>query len=318
MTMISTFLGGKKLGIITHIMETTDMNIKHSQNFLTSSNLISQLITKSSIDKTDTVIEIGAGTGNITEEIAKQCKQVIAIEIDQKLIDVLKVKFKDNSIVKIYSGDFLKYSLPSFPYKIFSNIPFNITADVLRKITHSSNPPRDCYLIVQSEAADKFSGQPYAKETLSSLLIKPTFEVSIVHQFRKTDFRPVPNVDIVLLKLSKRIVPVIETQNKQLFEDFISYVFSQWKPTVYDSLKKIFTNTQLLELSHSLRFSRNSTQTQIHFEQWLEIFNYFVVGVENSKKSQVFGFASKQKQSRHKLVKIHRTRTDTNWRLKKT
>jgi len=182
-----------------------EKRIKYSQNFLRSRELIKKLLNKSSICSNDLVLEIGPGKGIITEQLARGCIKVIGVEKDRKLCDGLFQKFRENNKVEIKCEDFLKYRLPAEEkYKIFSNIPFNLTADIIGKITSADNPPEDAYLIVQEEAAQKFSGSLYGKERQYSLLLKPWFEVKIMHHFKRTDFYPVASVEIVLLRIKKR------------------------------------------------------------------------------------------------------------------
>jgi 23S rRNA (adenine-N6)-dimethyltransferase len=156
---------------------------------------------------------------------------VIAIEKDRKLYEKLKEKFSGNQKVEIKHGDFLNWHLPrEEEYKIFSNIPFNLTADIVTKITATFNPPKDAYLIIQEEAAKKFAGLPYGKERQYSLLLKPWFEFKILYHFRNTDFYPIPQVRVVLLQIKKREEPLIEEEQAKLYRDFIVYGFNQWKP----------------------------------------------------------------------------------------
>lgn len=85
-----------------------------------------------------------------------------------------------------YQGDFLQYELPEGKeYKVFANIPFNITAEIIHKITEKNRAPQDAYLVIQKEAAWKYIGYPYYKESLRSLLLKPYFEFRILHSFQK-------------------------------------------------------------------------------------------------------------------------------------
>jgi 23S rRNA (adenine-N6)-dimethyltransferase len=98
-------------------------NLKHSQNFLHSSNLVSQLLKKSSIRPEDVVYEIGPGKAIITLELAKQAKLVVAIEADDRLYSEAKARLQEVSNVVLHHADFLQYSLPKNEYKIFSNIP---------------------------------------------------------------------------------------------------------------------------------------------------------------------------------------------------
>ena len=116
------------------------MRIEHSQNFLHSKKLVSELLDKTNLNDDDTVIEIGPGKGIITEELSKKCKRIIAIEYDNKLSASLKETFSEDSKIQIIEQDFLKYKLPnSGEYKICANIPFNLTADIMKKVLEFEN-----------------------------------------------------------------------------------------------------------------------------------------------------------------------------------
>ena len=223
-------------------------SIKYSQNFLKDISLIKQLIDKSTLNSSDVVYEIGAGKGIITKILASKCKEVIAIETDPTLVEELKKKFSESLNIKIVDSNFLNFDLPKHAYKVFSNIPFNITSDVVRKLIFAPMPPSDSYLIIQKEAALKFSGYPYSSESLFSVLIKPWFKPNLMHTFRKNDFLPKPSVDTVLYRLTKREKPLIEERESQLYKDFVSYVFNRSVPNLKKGLGKIFTNSQLSNL----------------------------------------------------------------------
>lgn len=291
------------------------VSIKFSQNFTVNSALISDLVKQSSITTEDLIYEIGPGTGVITSELARASGRVVAIEIDKNLYDKLKIKFANSSNVEIQYGDFMANLLPKQPYKVFSNIPFNITAPIIKKLTESENPPEDTYLFVQNESADKFCG--VSKETQASLLLKPWFDLSIVYRFKKNDFRPIPNVDIVLFRIEKRNEPLVALSNTQLYKDFVIYSFNQWKPTLKEALRSIFSDTQFTRLSNDLRFSSKAKPTELSFNQWLGLFNFFIKGTDLSKRAIVSGAENKLKAQQMKLDKIHRTRTDKNWKLKR-
>jgi 23S rRNA (adenine-N6)-dimethyltransferase len=164
--------------------------LKYSQNFLKSKNLVVKILELSSIGPQDLVLEIGPGKGIITEELARRAREVVAIEKDKDLFLFLKEKFKNNPKIKILNTDFLKFQLPKFPYKIFSNIPFFITGEIIKK-NHLCKIWRkkfleEAYLIVQKEAAKKFVGQPYAKRNqMVSLFLKPWFELRVIYHFKK-------------------------------------------------------------------------------------------------------------------------------------
>lgn len=288
--------------------EKRDVPLKYSQNFLRDLNLVRLIVSKSSICRNDIVYEIGPGKGIITEVLSSNCKKLIAIEKDKGLYRRLLHKFKGNPRVEIKYGDFLNFNLPAKgKYKIFSNIPFNLTADIVGKITSTGNPPEDAYLIVQKEAAKRFSGLPFAKEQQYSLLLKPWFVVKVIHSFRRTDFYPIPAVDIVLLQIKKRKNPIIKKEESEAYRDFIVYSFNQWKPNLKDALKKVFTSEQFRRLAKDLKFETSARPTDLSFEQWLGLFRYFLTGVIDFKKDLVRGAENKLRKQQAQLQKSHRT-----------
>ena len=289
-------------------------NVIYSQNFTVNPLLVANLIEQSSLTKEDVVYEVGSGTGIITAELAKRCKKVVAIEIDKNLARKLQTKFINVPNVEVREGDFLLYPLTEQKYKVFSNIPFNITAAIVKKLTEAKNLPIDIFLFVQHDAAKKFLGSPNAKETQLSLLLKPIFELSITHQFKRNDFRPIPNVDIVLLRIKKREKPMVEQQNEKLYRDFIVYSFNAWKPNLKEGLKKIFTDHQFLRLAKELDFLSSAKPTDLNFSQWVGLFNFFTKGVDIGKKLLIRGSEDKLRNQQTKLDKIHRTRAAKNWR----
>ncbi|HCI05367.1 MAG: rRNA (Adenine-N(6)-)-methyltransferase [Parcubacteria group bacterium GW2011_GWC1_45_9] len=289
-------------------------SVKYSQNFINNSSLVKSFIQKSSISKNDIVYEIGPGTGTITYELAKLCKKVIAVEIDKNLAQKLKEKFHAVSNIEVRNEDFLTHAVGEKAYKVFSNIPFNITASIVKKLTELNSPPLDAFLFIQFEAAEKFVGEPIAKETQQSLLIKPFFELSVEHQFRRTDFRPMPNVDVALLRIKKRARPLVEAKNIQLYKDFIVYGFNSRKPVLREGFKNVFTGYQFSRLAKDLNFPDSSKPTDLNFSQWLSLFDFFLEGTDESKKLLVRDSESGLKSRQDKLKKIHRTRTAKNWR----
>lgn len=282
--------------------------LKYSQNFLRSAELVNNLLDQSSVGSNDVVYEIGPGRGIITEQLARHCAKVVAIEKDSGLFYSLRQKFAGDNRIEIKLGDFLGYDLPPGEYKVFANIPFNLTAEIITKLTSANNPPEDTYLIVQKEAAQRFAGLPSAQETQFALLLKPWFEISIVKELKRTDFQPIPQVDSVLLQIKKRENPLVDKSQAQTFRDFIVYGFNQWKPTIEETLSKIFTHRQFARLARDLRLRSENKPTDLNFEQWLGLFNYFLSGVEESKKALIRGAERRLKQQQTHLQKEHRTR----------
>jgi 23S rRNA (adenine-N6)-dimethyltransferase len=259
-------------------METRQhRHIRLAQNFLTSSKLVRRLVGMSRIGPSDTVYEIGPGNGIITSALARVARQVIAIEKDPELVRRLRERFRPLDNVKIVERDFLAYTLPirtrTPECKIFGNVPYNITAQILRKILYGQSDVGEGYLILQKEAAKKFFGSP--RETLFSLLAKPFFEFQILSQLRRTDFCPVPHVDSVFLSIKRRTRPLIETHDIAVYRDFVRYGFGRWKPNLKLAFKHVFTYKQWKRLARELEFPLNATPTELSFEQWLALYRSF-------------------------------------------
>jgi len=255
-----------------------------SQNFLIDRKLVKQLIRNSSISTNDLVLEIGPGQGIITEELLGVAKEVIAVELDRKLFEKLELKFGQNSQLKLSQGNFLATPLPTSPYKVFSNIPFSITGYVVRKLLQATNPPTDCYLVVQSEAASKFIYNS-GSNTMAATLYYPWWDIHINHRFQRSDFSPNPKVNVVLLHIQPRSFPFISSSQKSLYLDFVAYHFTRD------------------------RFAKFAPASQ-----WLKMFKHFTTASDPEKLKPIQGAFAALQQEQRMLQKIHRTRTDHNWK----
>jgi 16S rRNA A1518/A1519 N6-dimethyltransferase RsmA/KsgA/DIM1 with predicted DNA glycosylase/AP lyase activity len=260
-------------------MKTPQHNqIRLAQNFLRSPGLVRRLVSMSRIGPSDTVYEIGPGNGIITAALASVARQVIAIEKDPDLVRRLRERFRPLDNVVIVEKDFVAYSFRArhtrtSGFKIFANIPYNSTAQILRKILYERSNLNEAYLILQKEAAKKYSGCP--RETLLSLLAKPFFEFQMLSDLRRTDFWPIPNVDSVLLSIKRRTRPLIEPQDLAPYRDFVQYGFGRWKPNLKLAFKHVFTYQQWKHLARDLAFPLNATPTELSFHQWLDLYRAF-------------------------------------------
>lgn len=291
--------------------------IGHSQNFIRNPKVIDYLVRRLRITKNDLVIELGAGDGEITRILSKYCKAVIAIEKDKKLYKELFIDLKNKSNVRIFNIDIFDFHFPEKGnYKIFSNIPFNHTADIVRLLISQQNLSDDIYLFMQKQAAFNYCGRPKAKESLKSLFLKLYFNPSIVYQFRRGDFRPTPKVDIVLLRLRKLPQLLINKVKTTSFKDFIVYAFSQTKPNIQQGLASIFTAKQFDLISKNFKIKPVNKPKDLSLKQWLDLYNFFDTNVEQNKKDFVNNFYQELLEQQKGLKKIHRTRVDRDWREK--
>jgi 23S rRNA (adenine-N6)-dimethyltransferase len=244
-----------------------------AQNFLRSPGLVRSLVKASSISATDTIYEIGPGHGMITAQLARLADRVIAIEVDPLLAGKLQERFLHAPNVQIVEGDFLRYRIRDQEYKIFANIPYNITSEIVRKILYLAPCPSEAYLIMQKEAAEKFAGVP--RETQFSVLAKPLYSLQIARVLTRTDFYPVPRVESVLLRIQKRCPPLMREKDMSLYRSFVHYGFGRWRRSLKLAFKPLFTYNQWKRLSRDLCISLKATPSELSIEQWLGLFGRF-------------------------------------------
>lgn len=247
----------------------------HSQNFLRSRELAKQLVRASSITHTDTVLEIGPGQGILTHELAQRAGSVMGIESNTNLAVALTRQLSASTQIVIFNTDFLTFPLPTGPYKVFSNPPFSIINNIIRKLLFDPNPPQDCYLILQNEAAQKYLTTG-GSHTMISVLLFPWWEISVIHRLKRTDFYPVPSVDSSLIRISLRPNPHVSPQHASRYRDAVVSHYTHAPQAKFRPLSYWLSRTN---------WPSSSTGS---FNRWLA--------------------------AQSTLSKIHRTRTDPHWK----
>ena len=241
--------------------------ISVSQNYLTSAKTIRRLLGLTSLTKSDRAIEIGAGKGHITRELAGKCHSVYAFEIDAKICAYLQSKLGGIGNLHIRHQDFLTVALPSSePYKVFSNIPFSITSKIIRKLTGGGNPPQEAWLVMEKGTAKRFAGK--SRDTTASLSLKPYFDCDIVHAFSRQDFHPMPSVDVVLLHLLRKEKPDIPLAQKREFLRFVE------RGQRY-GLTALLTKRQVAAALKQAGLPRIEQSGLMLYVQWLCLFRCF-------------------------------------------
>jgi len=263
-----------------------------SQNFIKFPELAAELLASSNITKNDLVLEIGPGHGVITGELIKVSGSVIAIEKDVSLVNNLIESTKNIPNLKIVTQDFLKYKLPLTPYKVFANIPFSITAQIVSRFLKSALLPESMYFLMQFETAQKFAGNP---ESLSSLLTKPWYEIKIIGDIDRSNFTKKPQIMVVFVEFTKRPKAFIKDENKAEYRNFITYGFNQWQATFLDTYKKVFTYPQLKTLEKTFKLT-NLKPTEVSFDTWLQIFKTYLKITNQKQKEEINTFRPKNSQ----------------------
>ena len=170
-----------------------------SQNFLVNSSILERQIEYADINENDSVLEIGGGTGVLTERLAKKAGKVFCIEFDRQLAPYLKRKFKNNTNVEIIQGDALKIDLPK-TNKIVANLPYHISSPITFKLLDYGFEL--AVLMYQLEFAKRMIAEPSTDDySRLSVNLQYQAEVEILEKISKKNFYPPPKVDSAIVKI---------------------------------------------------------------------------------------------------------------------
>jgi 16S rRNA (adenine1518-N6/adenine1519-N6)-dimethyltransferase len=192
------------------------------QNFLTDPMIVERILAVAEIGADDQVFEVGPGTGMLTERLAAQAQKVVAIELDHQLVERLQQHFKASASVSILEGNILDVNLGEIlaavgfeagQYKVVANIPYYITAPIIRTLLSLTAQPKTLTLMVQKEVAERLAAKPGGMSLLS-LMAQYYSDVRIALQVPKEAFDPVPKVDSAVVHFrTKRIFdPEVDRQ----------------------------------------------------------------------------------------------------------
>lgn len=185
------------------------MPTKLGQNFLKDQSVVKRIIESARLSADDVVLEVGPGRGILTADLAKIAKQAVAVELDHSLIAPLEERFANKHNVTIVEGDILKINLPELVtghlssvigYKLVANIPYYITAKIIRLFLETKYPPKEMILMVQKEVAERICA-PAGKMSLLAVSVQYYAEPEILFTVPKTAFDPVPEVDSAVIRI---------------------------------------------------------------------------------------------------------------------
>ena len=287
------------------------MGLSDSQNYINNQQLVNKLLGFVDFESTKTILEIGPGNGIITDVLIKQNKNIIAIEADPKLFSKLQKKYVNATNLLLIQADCLKYTIPNEPFIIVSNIPFNITANIVRKITDEQSKLHIAYLIMQKDAAIKFIGAPYAHSPLLSHILNISFEIKLLMDIDKSNYIPRPKFDTAFVSIKRREKPIFDRQKSEQFKNFLVYIFERQKPRIKEALKSVMSNLQVKIILSNIHIPEDKEIKKILFIDWVSIFETFVNHAPKKSKIKMYGSYKKLLVEQSQLQKVNRTRKDT-------
>ena len=238
------------------VLERHGFTFKKSfgQNFLTDTNILQKIVDTAEIDDQVNVIEIGPGIGALTEFLAERAAQVMAFEIDHRLVPILADTLRDFNNVTVVNEDILKVDLvqhiqnfknPDLPIKVVANLPYYITTPILMHLIESGIPFSEFVVMMQKEVADRISAQPNTKAYGSlSIAVQYYMTAKVAFIVPRTVFVPAPNVDSAILKMVRRPEPAVAVKDESFFFKVSKASFTHRRKTLWNNLTGYFGKTE--------------------------------------------------------------------------
>ncbi len=219
---------------------------KYGQNFLIDANILEKIIKAAGVNENDCVLEIGPGIGTMTQYLCEHAREVVAVEIDKKLIPILEqdtLSAYDN--VTIINEDILKLDLHALvqeknngrPVKVVANLPYYITTPIIMGLFESHVPLDSITIMVQKEVAERMQVGPGTKDYGAlSLAVQYYAKPEVMMTVPAGCFMPRPNVDSAVIKLTRHAAPPVTVPDEKFMFDLIRAAFNQRRKTLVNAL----------------------------------------------------------------------------------
>ena len=250
------------------------------QNFLSDNNVIKKIASLDNLSS-QTVLEIGPGSGNLTEFIIKkQPKKIILIEKDQRFCKLLREKFAHQEVIEIHNKDILEYTFNETSLKdsiVFGNLPYNISTQILAKfISLKTWPPffKKIIFMFQKEVADRILAEPNTKE-YGRITVLTNFRLDIISNFKisRKCFFPVPDVDSKIIVFKPKFKIDHNIKNIRNLEKITEVLFSGKRKMINKAFSKIFKNYK--EVAKFLNIDLKKRPAELLCDDYYKITEYY-------------------------------------------
>lgn len=229
---------------IREILARNGIKLKKSlgQHFLADANVLERVVETIEPKATETVVEVGAGIGTLTVALAPKVKKLFAVEIDPRLIPILRENTQGFGNVQVLAMDFLRLSLGEFGEELIvvGNLPYAITSEVLLKLIREREAVTRAVFTVQWEVGEKLVAPPGPKVSRLGVHLQAYFQVELLRKISRTVFFPPPEVDGALVRIVRLSQPRISAP-EEIFERTLALVFRHRRKTLRQALASHFS-----------------------------------------------------------------------------
>ncbi|MDD5692441.1 MAG: 16S rRNA (adenine(1518)-N(6)/adenine(1519)-N(6))-dimethyltransferase RsmA [Candidatus Omnitrophica bacterium] len=252
------------------------------QNFLKDKNIQRKIIRSCALSGEDIVLEIGAGLGDLTNQLALAAKDVYALEIDRNLIPELEKNTTSLANCRVIKADILEFDINKFirenkitqKIKVIANIPYYISSPIIERLIQYRAGISKIFLTVQKEFGRRVAASPGGKEygsfsCFSQYYLKP----KILFEIKKNSFFPAPKVDSCFLSLEVREKPAVQVEDEEKFFKLLRAAFNQRRKTLRNSLEGIVEPESLKEFLDSAGIDVNARPEMFSLSQFADLSN---------------------------------------------
>ena len=256
------------------------------QNFLINEEVIEAIVEKAKISENDMVIEIGPGLGSLTAKLVEAANQVVAVELDARMVEVLEERFSLYHNFHLIHADILKVDLhelieryqkgnPRLTVKVVANLPYYITSPIIMKLLEDKVPVESITVMVQKEVGERLEAQP-GKKAYGAITVSVNYyaEPKVIIQVPKENFNPAPEVDscVVQLKLKDTHMPLAD---EKLFFRVVKFAFTQRRKNIGNSLTMVGkSKEEIKQMLGELGLDINLRAENLSLEDYARIANY--------------------------------------------
>jgi len=263
-------------------MDKINFKKQFGQNFIFDTNLLKFIVESAGVTKGDDVIEIGAGAGTLTNQIALKAKSVTSFEIDKSLMDrLLKLESEHDNLQFVFEDfmqvDLTKYIVEDKRFKVVANIPYYITTPIIFKLLDFAKNIDTMMFMVQKEVAERFCAECNNKDYgITSVILQSIADVKYVRTIKRECFTPAPNVDSALIKLDLNLNKY-NIENRKFFVDFVHGAFAMRRKTLVNNLLKMnkWTRQQIENVLENYGLNIMVRPENLSVENFVNLSNVF-------------------------------------------